>query len=85
MRCKEILAALSDYVDGDLDPDLCRALQKHLADCNPCQIVVDNVRQTITVYKSGQPLELPGELHGRLRRALRDRWDLEFPPARGRP
>ena len=83
MKCKEILAALSDYVDGDLTPDLCRALQKHLADCNPCQIVIDNVRQTITLYKSGRPLELPAELCERLRRALRERWEIEFPPAGG--
>jgi len=81
MKCKEILAALSDYVDGDLDPELRRALQKHLADCNPCQLVVDNVRQTITVYKSGRPLELPAELCERLRRVLRERWEMVFPPA----
>ncbi len=81
MDCKEILAALSDYVDGDLDPGLYRALKEHLADCNPCQLVVDNVRHTITVYKSGRPVELPPELRDRLRRALRARWEMEFPPA----
>ncbi len=80
MNCKEILAALSDYFDGDLDPELRRALQKHLADCNPCRLVVDNVRQTITVYKSGRPLELPAELCERLRRVLRERWEMVFPP-----
>jgi len=81
MKCKEILAALSDFVDGDLDPELYAALKKHFADCNPCQLVVDNVRQTITVYKSGRPLELPVELHERLHRALRARWAMAFPPA----
>jgi len=80
MNCKEILVALSDYVDGDLDPELRRVLQKHLADCNPCQLVVDNLRQTITVYKSGRPLELPAELCERLRRVLRERWEMVFPP-----
>jgi anti-sigma factor RsiW len=81
MKCKEILAALSDFVDGDLDPELRRTLQKHLADCNPCQLVVDNVRHTITLYKSGRPLELPAELRERLRHALRQRWEIKFPPA----
>lgn len=81
MNCKETLAALSDYFDGDLDPELRRALQKHLADCNPCRLVVDNVRQTITVYKSGRPLELPAELCERLRRVVRERWEMVFPPA----
>ena len=81
MKCKEILAALSDYIDGDLDPELCRDLKKHLADCNPCQLVVDNIHQTLTVYKSGRPLELPAELCERLRSVLRERWRLKFPPA----
>ncbi len=81
MNCKEILAALNDYVDGDLDPELRQVLQKHLADCNPCQLVIDNVRHTITVYKSGRPIELPPELCERLRGVLRERWELEFPPA----
>jgi anti-sigma factor RsiW len=80
MKCHEILAALSDYVDGELDPGLRGALEKHLADCNPCHLVVDTLRQTITVYKSGRPLELPPELRQRLGRALRERWEMEFPP-----
>ena len=81
MKCREILAALSDYVDGDLDPELLGALQEHLADCDPCQLVIDNVRQTITLYKSGRPVDLPPELCERLRGALRARWEMVFPAA----
>ena len=79
MKCEEILAALNDYVDGDLDPAVCDALEEHLVDCNPCQIVIDNIRQTITLYKQGVPLELPAPLHQRLSAMLRDRWKMKFP------
>jgi anti-sigma factor RsiW len=79
MKCREILAALGDYLDGDLDPGLRAELEQHLADCNPCHLVVDTIRQTITVYKFGRPLELPPELQNRLRQALRERWEMEFP------
>ena len=78
MTCEEILIALNDYVDGQRDTAVCEALQEHLAQCNPCQLVVDSVRQTITLYKSGQPVELPAELHERLRGLLRDRWRAKF-------
>ncbi|MEE8450985.1 MAG: zf-HC2 domain-containing protein [Thermoguttaceae bacterium] len=81
MKCEEILAALNDYVDGQLDPDVCEALQEHLVDCNPCQIVVDNIRQTITLYKSGEPLQLPAALSQQLSGILRDRWRMKFPSA----
>jgi anti-sigma factor RsiW len=83
MRCEELLAALNAYVDGDLDPAICEAFQSHLADCNPCQIVIDNIRQTITLYKSGQPVELPAELHDQLCSALRAKWAVAFPQAGG--
>ncbi len=44
MKCDELLAMLNDYVDGDITPGVCADLQKHLAGCNPCQVVVDNMR-----------------------------------------
>ena len=50
---------------------------------NPCQIVVDNIRQTITLYKAGEPVELPVELRNQLHAALRDRWKAKYPSAGG--
>lgn len=79
MQCDELLKALNEYVDGNLDPAICDEFQQHLAGCNPCQVVVDNIRQTITLYKSGQRYDLPADLHGRLRQRLRDRWKQQFP------
>jgi RNA polymerase sigma-70 factor, ECF subfamily len=74
MKCEELLASLSEYVDGDLDPGICDRFQEHLDGCNPCQIVVDNIRQTITLYKTGKPFELPSALHKRLQEVLREKW-----------
>ena len=74
MNCAELLAALNQYVDGELDLGICDAFQEHLRDCNPCQIVVDNIRQTIRLYKADEQFQLPPTLHQRLARALRERW-----------
>ncbi len=81
MKCEELLAALNDYVDGQLDPAICEAFQEHLEGCNPCQIVVDNIRQTIRLYKAGEPYEMPEEFHRRLCGELRRRWKEKFPSA----
>jgi anti-sigma factor RsiW len=78
MNCKELLAALNEYVDGDLDPGICAAFEEHLKGCNPCQIVVDNIRRTIRLYKAGEPYELPAEFHEQLCRRLRERWKEKF-------
>jgi len=74
MTCGEMLRLLGDYVDGEIDPALCREFEAHLAGCNPCQMVIENVRRTITLYRSGEVFELPPEFSEKLHRALRDKW-----------
>ena len=82
MRCEELLAVLSEYVDGAVDPAICEEFEKHMAGCNPCQVVVDNIRKTITLYKEGKPYELPVEFRQRLHSALRARWKQMHPQAK---
>jgi RNA polymerase sigma-70 factor (ECF subfamily) len=74
MKCEELLAALNQYVDGELDPGICDSFQEHLKGCNPCQIVIDNIRQTIELYKAEELFELPPTLHRNLARLLREQW-----------
>lgn len=74
MKCDELLKAMNEYVDGRLDPALCEEFEQHLAGCNPCQIVVDNIRQTITLYRAGKPYSMPVEFRDRLRLTLQERW-----------
>jgi len=74
MKCEELLAMLNEYVDGAIDPAVCKDFEQHMAGCNPCQVVVDNIRQTITLYQEGKPYELPVAFRDRLHSALRQRW-----------
>jgi anti-sigma factor RsiW len=74
MKCQDLLKMLNEYVDGTVDPALCEEFERHMAGCNPCQVVVDNIRKTITLYKQGEPCELPPHLHDRLQAAIRARW-----------
>ena len=74
MKCEELLAMLNDYVDGGIDPGVCEQVEKQLAGCNPCQVVVDNIRKTITLYNEGQAYELPLPFRERLYAAVRAEW-----------
>ena len=78
MKCEEMLAVLNEYVDGTIDPAICGDFEKHMAGCNPCQVVVDNIRQTITLYKNGQPYDLPVRFREQLHEALRAKWQEKF-------
>jgi len=74
MKCEELLKMLNEYVDGTVAPAVCEEFEKHMAGCNPCQVVVDNIRKTITLYKNGQPYSMPIAFRTKLHAALRERW-----------
>ena len=74
MNCEQILAMISDYVDGDIAPGFCAQLQKHVGGCGQCHVVVDNIRKTIRLYKEGQVYELPLQFQRRLHQTLREKW-----------
>jgi len=79
MKCEELLNQLNEYVDGTVDAAICEQFEKHMAGCNPCQLVVDNIRKTITLYKNGQPYDLPIEFRSKLHAVLRERWKEKHP------
>jgi hypothetical protein len=79
MTCDELLKALNDYVDDESVLAVCREFADHLAGCDPCQVVVDNIRSTIRLYKSGEAYPMPPEFQARLRDVLRVKWEQAFP------
>lgn len=79
MKCEELLAMLNEYVDGTVDPAVCEEFERHMAGCNPCQVVVDNIRRTITLYQDGQPYALPVNFRARLHDVLRAKWKENHP------
>lgn len=67
IQCKDYIVMISDYVDGELAPELCACIEAHMQDCETCRIVVDTMRKTIELYQvsSGED-ELPDPVHDRL-------------------
>ncbi len=78
MNCEELLKALNDYVDGAQLTEICEEYSQHLAGCNPRQVVVDNIRQTISLYKAGKPYPMPEGFQDRLQRSLKAKWEEKF-------
>jgi len=70
--CESLLGSLSDYIDGELGAELCRQIEKHIAECENCRIVVDTTRKTIDlVHTSSSPESgLPDDVRDRLFKRL---------------
>lgn len=66
-QCQQLLGSLSEYIDGELQAELCAALEAHLQECENCRVVVNTLRKTIELYKeTSAPDELPGAVRERL-------------------
>ena len=70
LTCEEILNLLSEYVDGELSPDLCEAIERHMAECRDCYLVVDSLRKTLVLYHRLDPPDMPRDVETRLFRVL---------------
>jgi anti-sigma factor (TIGR02949 family) len=65
--CRKLLNSLSDYVDGTLGEQLCDDIERHLANCEDCRIVVDTLRKTVyLVHATSEPEPVPADVRQRL-------------------
>jgi anti-sigma factor RsiW len=52
VRCRDVLAALSDLVDGELGAERVHALQAHLAQCDRCARFGGEVMRLLTALRA---------------------------------
>ncbi len=70
-NCHHFLDSLSDYVDGELKADLCLEIERHMADCDDCQIVIDTLKKTVYLYhETAEEPAIPSDVRVRLFRRL---------------
>ncbi len=70
-NCEELLFSLSLYIDGELNPELCQELEKHLAGCDNCRVVLNTTRRTIDlVHAPIEKLDVPEDVRERLFKRL---------------
>ena len=70
-NCQELLGSLSSYIDGDLSPELCQELEKHLAGCDDCRVVLNTTKRTIDlVHTPIEKPDLPEDVRERLFKRL---------------
>ncbi len=54
-RCRNLFAALSDYMDGIIDDAKCEEMDRHIHDCLPCQAFLASLQQTVAHCRSYVP------------------------------
>jgi anti-sigma factor (TIGR02949 family) len=70
MSCDELLRRLTDYEEGALPGDVCDELQRHLAECEPCQELRQDLEALSRICRSCAPPRMPDDVRRRLEHRL---------------
>ncbi len=69
-KCQHLLENMSNYLDGEVSAELCAEIERHLAGCDDCRVVVDTLRKTISLYQELPQQEFSPEARLRLYKSL---------------
>ena len=66
MDCKDVLANLSGYLDGEASAELRTALEQHISRCRRCRVVFDTTGKMLKIVTDAEPFEVPLSVSARL-------------------
>jgi len=70
--CKDVLANISGYLDGDLNATECDEIERHCIDCPGCATLVKGLRQTVGLCRKAATMPLPDDVRQRARERVRE-------------
>ena len=65
--CRDVLANIASYLDGELETTACDAIDRHCAECPSCATLVQGLRETVGLCREAATAPLPDAVR---RRAL---------------
>jgi anti-sigma factor RsiW len=69
-ECRRVLAAVSAYLDGDLDPTTCDAIEAHCQGCAGCTGVIAGLRETVGLCRRAGAAPVPDAVRQRARASV---------------
>ena len=72
VACEQVWREISNYLDGDVNPELHGAMEEHLRGCKHCAAVLEGTRNVINLYGDERMFEVPLGFSHRLHRRLEE-------------
>lgn len=72
VNCEQVWREVSNYLDGEANPELRTAIEEHLRGCKRCTAVLDGTRNVIRLFADERMVEVPLGFSHRLHRRLED-------------
>lgn len=68
--CPDVVSLWSRHMEGDISPDTCAEMERHLASCPACQGACDSLKRTLAMCRTLPTAEVPAEMRRSLRAAV---------------
>jgi Putative zinc-finger len=72
VNCEQVWREISNYLEGDIEPGLRRAVEEHIRSCKRCTAVLDGTRNVVQLYGDERMFEVPLGFSQRLRHRLEE-------------
>jgi anti-sigma factor RsiW len=70
--CKDSIARMLEYLDGELSGELRQKLEAHLGGCSPCEDFLKTYRATPGLCRKALAAKMPDEVANKLTAFLRN-------------
>lgn len=70
ISCYHVWREISNYIEGEIDPELRRRMEEHFKGCEHCAAVLDGTRNVLRLVGDGRTFELPNGFSDRLKKRL---------------
>lgn len=68
--CPDVVLMLSRHLEGDLDPQVCAEMERHLDGCSGCRGACESLKGILRLCHGSAGAEIPAAVQHRIRQAL---------------
>jgi len=69
--CPDIVRLFSHHLEGEINPDSCAEMERHLAQCGRCQAACDSLKDTLRLCRSGPQPRVPPAIQASIKAGIR--------------
>ena len=71
--CPDVLELFSAHLEGELSPEVCATMERHIEDCPRCKGACDSVKRTLSLCQAAAPaIQVPAAVQASVKVALRN-------------
>ena len=70
--CPDVLSLWSRNLEGEVNPELCAELERHVAACPRCRAACDSLKQTLVLCRTAETPAVPPSIQAAVRKAIRE-------------